>query len=240
MEYWTAERIWPDSTIVCIGGGPSLTKEQVEYCHGKARVIAINDAYRIAPWADILYFCDDKWWEKYGHGAKLANWQGMIVRLEGKEGSKQDFGDKRIKVMRNMDVPAIPGQKPKGGLCDQRDGLRTGKNSGYQAINLAVHLGAKLILLIGYDMGATRDRTHWFGDHPGGTSPKVYDDMLPFFDALPKALAAKGVQVVNCTGGGRLIALPRKRLQDALPQFEDTNDRQDRRPCESAAQVANG
>jgi hypothetical protein len=184
----------------------------------QVRVIAINDAYRLAPWADVLYFCDDKWWG--WHAQKLAGWQGLIVRVEG---GKHDFSDPRIKVMRNVDRPAGPRERVerKGGLSDQRDGLRTGKNSGYQAINLAVHLGGILIALLGYDLDAPlvnrRPRTHWFGDHPGGTSPKVYDEMLPWFDTLPKPLAERGVEVVNCTGGGRLRAFPRKSLQEVLP-----------------------
>ena len=53
---------WIGETVVCIGGGPSLTLADVTSIAGKARVIAINDAYRMAPWADMLYACDLKWW----------------------------------------------------------------------------------------------------------------------------------------------------------------------------------
>ena len=43
-------RLWPGSTVVCIGSGPSLTPEDVAYVRGKARVIAINRSVDLAPW----------------------------------------------------------------------------------------------------------------------------------------------------------------------------------------------
>lgn len=54
-------------TIVCVASGESLTRADVNYCRGKARVLAINDNYRIAPWADWLYACDGRWWDVYGN-----------------------------------------------------------------------------------------------------------------------------------------------------------------------------
>src|SRR5690349_3855481 len=48
--------------------GPSLTRDVVTRVaaakvFGGARVIAINDAYLMAPWADVLYFADPRWWD---------------------------------------------------------------------------------------------------------------------------------------------------------------------------------
>lgn len=216
-QYWTVPEEWPGATAVCIAGGPSLTAEQVQACrdrvdaHGRVRVIAINDAYRLAPWADVLYFCDDKWWT--WHHQKLAGWQGRIVRLAG---GRHDFGDPRIKVLKNDNSDG----KSHGGLAAQRDALRPGRNSGYQAIGLAVHFGAKRILLLGYDMQARIEngvpKTHWFGDHPGGTNPIVYRQMLPQFDTLPKLLAARGVEVVNCTPGSALRCFRTSTIEEAL------------------------
>ena len=86
-QYWEAPEFWPGRAFVCIGGGPSLTQSQVAACKDrewgghKVRVIAINDAYKMAPWADVLYFCDDKWWQ-WRH-KDLQHWPGLIVRLQG-------------------------------------------------------------------------------------------------------------------------------------------------------------
>lgn len=217
-QYWTAPELWPGATFVILGGGVSLTAAQVESCRdrqregSKVRIVAINDGYRIAPWADVLYFCDDKWWQ--WHSKKVGPWPGLIVRLAG---GLHDFGDPRIKVMRNCDT---------SGLCTFRDGLNTGRNSGFQAINLAVHLGAKRILLLGYDMKpgpveGGRIKMHWFGDHPGGTSPSVFSQMLPWFDSLVKPLAARGTEIFNCTPGSALRAFPRADLACGLADLAE-------------------
>ena len=211
-QYWTAPELWPGATFAIFAGGPSLTPAQVDACRdrelggSKVRTIAVNDGYRIAHWADVLYFCDDKWWK--WHNKKLADWGGLIVRMAG---GHHDFGDPRIKVMKNNDT---------AGLCEFRDGLNTGRNSGYQAINLAVHLGAKKILLLGYDMHAPlvngRPKMHWFGDHPGGTSPSVFDAMLPWFETLVGPLAKRGIEVINCTPGSAIKCFPRGAIESVL------------------------
>ena len=214
-QYWTEPELWPGATFAIFAGGPSLTPAQVDACRdrelggSKVRTIAINDGYRLAPWADVLYFCDDKWWR--WHHQKLADWGGLIVRMAG---GHHDFGDARIKVLKNNDT---------AGLCEFRDGLNTGRNSGYQAINLAVHLGAKRILLLGYDMKGGpvengRVKTHWFGDHPGGTSPSVYSTMLPWFDSLLAPLVRRGVEIVNCTPGSEIRCFPLGKLDEILSQ----------------------
>lgn len=216
-QYWSVPELWPGRTIVCIGGGPSLTPAQVERCRGRARVIAVNNAYQLAPWADVLYFCDDKWWAQYGHGARLGDWKGLIVRLEG---GRHDFGDPRIKVLKNYGKTGF-NDRTREGLCQLRDGLFHGKNSGYQAIGLAAHLGAKRIVLLGYDMQASLEgnqlRTHWHPDHLGGTAERVFDSMLPNFECLVAPLKRRGIEVVNCTPGSKLRCFPLRPLEEVFP-----------------------
>ena len=58
---------WSGGTAVLLGGGPSLTLGQVEKVRaareaGAVHVIAVNDAYRLAPFADVCYFADSEWW----------------------------------------------------------------------------------------------------------------------------------------------------------------------------------
>jgi hypothetical protein len=59
-------RTFPNSTIVCIASGPSLTREDVDACRGAAGVVlAVNDTITYAPWADVLYACDRRWWQEH-------------------------------------------------------------------------------------------------------------------------------------------------------------------------------
>jgi hypothetical protein len=95
-----------------------------------------------------------------------------------------------------------------------------GGNSGYQAMNLALHLGAARIVLLGYDMAPADDgRLHWFGAHPAGlanpdgvnfaTWPKAFDRLAP-------ALADLGVEVVNCSRRTALGCFARAPLEEVL------------------------
>jgi hypothetical protein len=179
-------RLWPGATVVCVGTGPSLTQADVDACRGRARVIVVNNAYQVAPWADALYAADEKWWRwhkgvpdfaglKYTIDPNRKAWPGLVA-------------------LRNT------GQN---GLESDPTGLRTGFNSGYQAINLAVHLGAARIVLLGYDMSGD----HYFGSHPDKTRPP-FGPCLQAFATLPAPLAAAGVEVVNATRRTALQVFP--------------------------------
>jgi hypothetical protein len=95
-------------------------------------------------------------------------------------------------------------------------GLRAGHNSGYQAINLAVHLGAARILLLGYDMGPdATGLSHWFGEHPDRVA-SPYPQMRAAFDSLVEPLAALGIAIVNCSRRTALTTFPCQALERAL------------------------
>jgi hypothetical protein len=102
------------------------------------------------------------------------------------------------------------------GLERSPHGLKNGRNGGFQAVNLAVHLGAARILLLGYDMqtGGPR-RSHWFGDHPDGVvSP--YPTFIEKFRTIVAPLQQLGVEVINCSRATALDVFPRRPLEEVL------------------------
>lgn len=200
----TVEKIWPGETCVCIGSGPSLAPEDVELVRGRCPVIAINDAYKLAPWADVLYACDQKWW----------TWHQGVPSFTGPKYAVQSSNP-----VTWPDVQVLQNTGPLG-LELEPTGLRTGFNSGFQAINLAVHLGAARIVLLGYDMKVgANGLTHFFGDHPD-RQPSPYAAMLEAFPSIVQPLAALGVAVINCTPGSALKCFPMASLQDELSRLE--------------------
>ena len=204
-EGWSAPRLWPGWDFACLGGGPSLTQGQVDSLRDRARVIAVNDAYRLAPWADVLYACDWRWWRKHDG---VADFPGLKVTLSNARGHLDAWPE--IKVLENTGTD---------GLETAPTGLRTGRNGGYQAINLALHLGAARVLLLGYDMKAAGDgRTHWFGDHQDWpTKATIFENLfLPNFAGLAAPLRQAGVEVINCTPGSALTVFPALSLEAAL------------------------
>lgn len=194
-------RLFPDRTIVCLASGPSLTPEDVDYCRGKAPVIAVNDTYRLAPWADVLYACDAKWWAVH---AGVPTFTGLKYALEPAAGRWPG-----VQILSNT------GDR---GVELEPTGLRTGKNSGYQAINLAVHLGARRIVLLGYDLQASDPaHSHFFGQHPHPIRrDSPYALFRDYFAFLLAPLEAIGVELVNCTRETALACVPRVPLEAAL------------------------
>lgn len=191
-------RIWPGSTVVCIASGPSLTPEDVAYVRGKARVIVINTSYQLAPWADCLYACDARWWKWYD-GA--PDFHGLKYSIDP---PSHTYG---AAVLKNTGTT---------GLEVRPNGLRNGRNSGYQAINLAVHLGARHIVLLGYDMQrGPHGKVHWHGDHRQAQNVPLAL-FLPTFATLVQPLRELGIGVINCSRESALTCWPRVPLREAL------------------------
>jgi len=200
---------WPASNQVwvCLGCGPSLTVEDVEYCRGRASVIAINNTYQLAPWAEVLYACDARWW---GWHKGVPGFAGLKFSVEpkAKAGRREHGPYADITVLRNTGDD---------GFEADPSGLRTGKNSGYQAINLAVHFGARRIILLGYDMGPSKEgRDHYFGSHPGGVVPP-YHLFMRNYPNLAAELKKRGVDVINASRKTALGVFRRQPLAEALP-----------------------
>lgn len=94
--------------------------------------------------------------------------------------------------------------------------MHTGRNSTHAAVNYAYHLGAKKIILLGVDMGAT-GTGHWFGDHPKElNSLHDYPMFMDFFASLAEDLLIEGVDVVNCTRKTALRCFRQGVLKDEL------------------------
>jgi len=186
-------------TFVLIGGGPSLTKADVDFVRHKARVIAINDAYRLAPWAEILYAADRSWIDAHDG---VPSFMGLKYSIDSKDPTTRSDWI----VLRNTGLL---------GLELEPTGLRAGFNSGYQAVNLAVHCGAKKIILLGYDLGPSENREHWFEDPPDRTlSP--YAEMRTAFTSLLEPLTDLGISVVNCSRRSALAVFPSIPLSETL------------------------
>jgi hypothetical protein len=197
------ERLWPGETVVCLASGPSLTQEDCDYVRGKARVIAVNRTIDRAPWADALYCADAKMWK----------WLDGAPQFGGlKFGAQDKYG--RFAVAK-WGVTVLTPERREGLSLDPTR-LVSGQNSGYQAINLAVLLGASRIVLLGYDMQTgPKGEQHWHEDHPQSNAPE-YSNWAQRFATLVEPLAEAGIEVVNCTARTALTCFPCRPLRDAL------------------------
>ena len=213
--FWRVEEEWRGHTAAILGGGPSLSLGGCEAARAAGcKAIAVNNAYLLAAWADILYFADRHWWEWNHNEPGYRRFAGRKVTLENKRISFGQDG----KPAEEPGVLALCnyGKDPVG-LCFHRDGVHTGSNSGFQAMNLAVHLGVKRILLLGFDMRIVGRRLQWHDLHQRPTPADVYENhMIPAFEAAVNDLKAAGVEVVNCTPGSALKCFPVMTVEEAL------------------------
>jgi hypothetical protein len=184
---------------VCIATGPSLTVEDVETVRASgARVIVVNDALHLAPWADMLVFLDTKWAE--WHRTAVQAFPGLTFTLQP---SARRYGT----LLRNTG---------NSGLETDPTGLRSGWNSGYAALNVAYHTGATTLVLLGYDMQpGPGGESHYFGDHPDRCQPH-YPQCQPLFQTLADPLRAAGVTVLNASRRSAIGVWPRVSLDEAL------------------------
>lgn len=88
-------------------------------------------------------------------------------------------------------------------------------NSGAGAIALAAQLGARRIVLLGYDAQKTGGAAHWHEDHPAGLGNAGSVGKWPRqFAELAKSLA--GVEIINASRETALTCWPRMTLEEAL------------------------
>ncbi len=186
------------NTAICIASGPSLTKDDVEYCRGKGRVYVVNDSWRMAPWADVLYACDADWWDHYDGVPEFTGEKWTInARAATHYGLNWIGGDEQCKWSK------------------EQGRLATGGNSGFQALNLAELQDADRIILLGYDMGATPGgRRHWFGNHPAPLNrPSNYTGWVLNFAEAASVISA---EVLNCSRVSALECFKKMDLRAAI------------------------
>ena len=64
-------KIWSGQTCVILAGGPSLKGQDLSALantHPWPKVIAINDSWKLKPYASALYFSDAAWWQRRAVG----------------------------------------------------------------------------------------------------------------------------------------------------------------------------
>lgn len=190
------------TTAICIASGPSLTAEDVDYCRGKGKVYVINNTFRRAHWADVLYACDGRWWEHY-HAEAAKVFKGEMWTID--VGAAAKYGLKEIGVLND----AFFSDHPKA--------IALGGNSGHQALNLACIQGASRVILLGYDMKPRADGIrHWHGDHVNAllqTNPIEY---FNWCQNLKQAKPFIEAEVINCTRDTALDCFDRAALRDVL------------------------
>ena len=204
---------WGDCPCVVAASGPSLTKEVAAAVrrarfHAPWKVVAVSDAYRLMPWADVLYSCDFAWWRAHG-GVKDFTGE----RWTSHSSNLSIIDDKSL-VADEFDLNFVSAGYGKGFSKDPAlIHYGSPEHSGFQAVNLAALTGCARIVLVGFDYGFDKE-PHFFGAHPQPLrqSPaSAYAEMARAFDKVET-----NVEILNATPKSNLKRFPSVALNEAL------------------------
>tara|TARA_R100000544_G_C2210081_1_gene51435 strand:+ start:54 stop:851 length:798 start_codon:yes stop_codon:yes gene_type:complete len=201
VVYSTVPRKFEGETIYIIGGGPSLKNFDFRRLSG-CKTIAINKSLFFHSQADAVYWTDTRFYTWYKND--IDNYKGLKFAL--KPGSQY-----------TSDINILKKGKPYG-IEEDPQTLAHGFNSGYAAINLAYHLGAKRIILLGFDMGNDGKFTHFHDGYPTrATGDRMYiDKFLPGFKQLKEELDNFNITILNASPYSKLTTFPKITIEQAL------------------------
>jgi hypothetical protein len=159
-------------------------------------VIVTNTTFRLAPWADVLFGFDARWWREHVAEVK-ATFKGRLLS------PAIDAGKLGVEVLHTT-----------------TPWFRRYGNSGACAVSLAIGGGSKRIVMLGYDCRKGDEpgkAWHWHGDHPNRMTNCASMRNWPFqFRILSEWCKSEGVQVINASRKTALHCFERQELGGAL------------------------
>jgi hypothetical protein len=201
-RFWSAPRLYPGETIVCLGSGPSLNDVELSAIH--TPTIAVCGAFFNAPKASFVYFGDYRWWRWYKDKITDAYAGRVITSACAKFTDGRVLRmDKAYETSLSLDPTSL-----------------AGLDSGYQAVNLAAHMvgpGGRIVLA-GYDMGfdARTGASHCHEPHPEPSRESAYTETFaPAYAGLVTALGSQDIELVRITPSN-LTCVPLVSQEEAL------------------------
>jgi hypothetical protein len=190
---------WAGARCYILGGGPSLKDFDLSATVG-SRVIAVNRAYEICPWADIVASCDDCFYGWHKHDPRYRDYGGLKVMM---------LVDPNPHL--EPDVWVVPGTTERC-VGSIKEGLGHGWNSGYGALMLAVALGCDPVYLVGFDMegdAAADTQTWWHDGYPHRNDASCYRRYADEFKWVAESGLLSGRVYSLCPTGGLRETFPR-------------------------------
>ncbi len=202
--FWLPDRFFEGKTVVIIGGGPSLAGLNIDILACRP-FIAINSACRkvrpVATAEHILLFQDNSWAEHYQD--LIEDWPGPVITSN--RNAKARLGG----LVQRIDVTAIAEE------------LRAFPDfafasSGHVAACLAAIMGARRLILVGFECGLVDGRSHAMPDYQQHDIPAFRERFLPGWDGLAPIFERRGVDVINATPRSAIACFRSMGFDEAL------------------------
>ncbi len=205
-NFWEVTRIYEGKTVLVLGGGPSHVEIDLDFL-SNCSLIAVNSSCRkvmdIAKEEDILYFSDNSWSERYI--GLIENWKGLVVTSN--RNTKIRLSDKvnRLDLQNLTEFMQIKSDYVQG-------------SSGHTAVCLAIYLGAKKVILTGFecDPNPVSGRTHGHEDYVQENIHAFEERYIPGWTGMAKRFRELGCEVINSTFGSKVKDFTFMDIKDAL------------------------
>ncbi len=208
-------RDWVGEACFIFCGGPSLTTQPYRRLRGR-RVIVINSSWERAPWADILYFHDNRWWKEYG--------KGVVNGFRGAVYNTMNIKHPRVTRLHNCRPGKVRFHKPSPDLklSNKLDTVPMRRTSTAAAIAIAVHKGVRAIVLLGLDGKLAEDgkRNHYDVQYKFRGLPDPWKLHYEDLKGLVPQIAELGIDVINASPGSAFDLWPVMTLEQALSKID--------------------
>lgn len=191
---------------VIIGGGASVKETDLSPLKNHYPVIGVNDAFKLGDFVDFTWFGDQRWYE----------WNKKVLEESGMTSDR--LFTCAMSLEDDPGLYCFKRGKPVG-IENKLGQVAWNRNSGGSAINFAYHLGAKKIILIGFDMKrGVGGRTNWHDNHKArNTNPegmyRRYNDAFKYIKSDADKL---GLVIINTSLDSAIIELDKMTLEEAL------------------------
>jgi len=219
MTWEKIPKLFEGRTVRVFGGGPSLGlleahRDQLD----KVPTIVVNTAMYLHPKAEVLFF-SDAWF--YWHAKEdIQAFPGLKVTIN------KCYTDK-LGVRRDASLENEPNLyiQPTGsyGWDATRNIICFNRSSGAGAIQLAWHMGAKRIVLFGFDMQEVNGVFEWKSMNRRGDRECKSDPAFFFrkgMETMFQRAGERGVllydMVVNATPGSQMKLFPITTVEKGL------------------------
>lgn len=199
--HWIVPRVEGLKTAYVIGGGPSLKGFDFERLREKY-VITTNMAFKDAPWAQIHFIGDCR---------VVSMNRGEIVQCPGTVVTTcPDYKD-------DPEIMYLTISGREGIELEKRTRIRF-VCAGYAAINLAALLGARKIVLLGFDNRQVKGRDNYHDLYPEEmrANPANYETWNSRYNTMRDDLKRNKIKVLNATPSTSLTAFPVAQIEDVL------------------------
>lgn len=195
---------WHGETAFLICGGSSVKLADMEMLRDRRVVVVNSSVYRV-PWADILFFGDERWELENRHAVKA--FRGRVISAS--------YGDVHCSYIQFLRRPR-PADTP-AGLAGDPASVWLRHTSVRGAINLLCHLGVKRIVTLGLDGGPdAAGQTHHHAPHPWALNKDIWALQRDELAGVVAPLRERGVEMINASPGSAIPFWPIVRLEDVL------------------------